>query len=64
MAIKVSGTTVIDNDRNFSVGILTASTLDVPPAILSLSPADGSSSVDLDSNIVVTYNTDLVKGPL
>ena len=62
MAIKISGTTVIDNDRNLNVGILTASSLDVPPQVLTFSPADGATSVSLDSNIVITFNSNLVKG--
>ena len=62
MAIKVSGINVIDNDRNLNVGILTASTLDVPPDITTFSPTDGSSSNSLDTNIVLTYNTTVEKG--
>tara|TARA_B100000035_G_scaffold53423_1_gene41917 strand:- start:2914 stop:4032 length:1119 start_codon:yes stop_codon:yes gene_type:complete len=62
MAIKVSGTTVVDNDRNFNVGVLTATSLDVPPTVLSFSPTDGSSDNSIDTNIVITYNTDVQKG--
>ena len=62
MAIKVSGTVVVDNDRNINVGVLTATTLDVPPQVITLSPTDGSSDVSLTSNIVITFNANVEKG--
>jgi len=62
MAIKVSGVTVVDNDRNLNIGILTATSLDVPPQPITFSPTDGSSDVSLSSNIVITYNADVSKG--
>ena len=62
MAIKVSGTTVVDNDRNFNVGVVTATSLDVPPQAITFSPTDGSSDVSLTSNIVITFNVDVAKG--
>ena len=62
MAIKVSGITVIDNDRNLNVGILTATSIDVPPSIISFSPTDASSDVSLTSNIVITFNANVEKG--
>ena len=57
MAIQVSGTTVIDNDRNFNVGVVTATSLDVPPQAITFSPTDGSSDNNVDTNIVITFNT-------
>ena len=62
MAIKVSGTVVIDNDRNANAGILTATSLDVNPIPITFSPTDGSSDVSLTSNIVITYNASIAKG--
>ena len=62
MAIQVSGVNVIDDDRNLNVGILTATSLDVPPSVVSFSPADGSSDVSLTSNIVITFNATVEKG--
>jgi len=62
MAIQVSGVNVIDNDRNFNVGILTATSLDVPPQVITFSPTDGSSDVALTSNIVITYDVPIEKG--
>ena len=62
MAIKVSGTTVIDNDRNFNCGVATFTSLDVPPDPITFSPADGATGVALNSNIVITYNVDVEKG--
>ena len=62
MAIKVLGTTVIDNDRNFNVGVVTATSIDVPPQVITFSPTDGSSDVSLTSNIVITFNTSVEKG--
>ena len=62
MAIKVSGTNVIDNERNFNVGVVTATSLDVPPSVVSFSPTDGSSDVSLTSNIVITFSATVEKG--
>ena len=62
MAIKVSGTVVVDDDRNINAGILTATSLDVPPQAITFSPTDGSSDVSLTSNIVITFNVDVAKG--
>jgi hypothetical protein len=62
MAIKVSGTTVIDDNRNINAGIITATSLNVPPEVLTFSPADGATNVDSSSNIVITYNVNLKKG--
>jgi len=62
MAIQVSGVNVIDNERNLNVGVLTATSLDVPPQAITFSPTDGSSDVSLTSNIVITFNSDVTKG--
>ena len=62
MAIKVSGTVVVDNDRNANAGILTATSLDINPIPITFSPTDGSSDVSLTSNIVITYNASVAKG--
>jgi len=62
MAIQVSGVNVIDNDRNLNVGILTATSIDVAPAITTFSPTDGSSDNVVTTNIVITYNTTVEKG--
>ena len=62
MAIQVSGVTVFDDDRNLNVGVLTATSLDVPPQAITFSPTDGSSDVALTSNIVITYDVPIEKG--
>lgn len=69
MAIKISGTTVIDDDRNINVGIITANEfvgsgdkLIFSPQIVSTSPGIGTTSVLLTSNIVITYDQLLVAG--
>jgi hypothetical protein len=62
MAIKVVGTTVIDNDRNISAGIITCTSIDLPPAPITFSPTDGATGVAKNSNIVITFNADVDKG--
>ncbi len=62
MAIQVSGVNVIDNERNASAGVVTATSLDVNPTPITFSPSDGSSDTSLDSNIVITYNASISKG--
>ena len=62
MAIKVSGTTVVDNDRNFNVGVVTVTSLDVPPQAITFSPTDGSSNVSEGATPQITFNTNVQKG--
>ena len=62
MAIKVSGTIIVDNDRNANAGIVTATSLNVNPVPITFSPSDGSSDAALNSNIVITYNASIAKG--
>ena len=62
MAIQVSGVNVIDDDRNFNVGILTATSLNVPPQVITFSPTDGSSDVSSGATPQITFNTDVQKG--
>ena len=62
MAIKVSGTVVVDNDRNANAGVVTATSLNVNPIPITFSPTDGSSDNAIDTNIVITYNASITKG--
>ena len=62
MAIQVSGVTVVDDNQNFNIGILTATSLDVAPQAITFSPTDGSSDVALTSNIVITYDVTVAAG--
>jgi|TARA_B100000035_G_scaffold195777_2_gene167214 hypothetical protein len=62
MAIKVSGTNVVDNERNLNAGIGTFTSLDIPPKPITFSPADGATGVALNSNIVITFNRSVEKG--
>ena len=43
-------------------GIVTVGGLDFPPSVVSFSPADGATSVALDTNIVITFNQ-IIKKP-
>ena len=62
MAIKISGTTVIDDSRNANGGICTATSINVPPVPITFSPAIGATGVSLDSNIIITFNGTVAKG--
>jgi hypothetical protein len=62
MAFKVSGVEVISNDRNVSGNIGTFSSIDLPPSVVTFSPTDGATGVALDSNIVITFNSDMSVG--
>ncbi len=57
MAIQVSGTTVIDNDKNVDAGIVTATSIITAPEPITFSPVDGATGVAIDDNIVITYNS-------
>ena len=62
MAIKISGTTVIDDSRNVNAGIGTFTRLDVQPVSITFSPSIGATSVALASNIIITFNQLMQKG--
>ena len=62
MAIKVSGTTVIDDDSNVNAGIATFTRLDVPPVPITFSPGIGVTNQDPTTNIVITFNQQVSKG--
>ena len=62
MAIKVSGTTVIDDNRNANVGIATFTGLNVPPVPITFSPAIGAVGIATNSNIIITFDQQLSKG--
>jgi hypothetical protein len=62
MAIKISGTTVIDDSRNINAGIGTFTRLDVPPVPIVFSPAIGATDVSVDSNIIITFDQQVSKG--
>jgi len=62
MAIKISGTTVIDDSRNLNAGIATFTRLDVPPVPLTFSPSIGATGVSLNSNIIITFDQQVYKG--
>ena len=62
MAIKISGTTVIDDSRNISAGIATFTSINVPPVPITFSPAIGATGVALASNIIITFNGTVAKG--
>jgi hypothetical protein len=62
MAVKILGTTVIDNSRNFNVGIATFTRLDVAPIPITFSPGVGVTFVALASNIIITFNQQITKG--
>ena len=62
MAIKNSGTTVIDDSRNINAGIGTFTSLDITPEVLTFSPADGATGVETNTDIVITFNLNVRKG--
>jgi hypothetical protein len=45
-----------------TVGVLTATSINVPPAPITFSPSIGATDVALDSNIVITFNQPMQKG--
>jgi hypothetical protein len=69
MAIKISGTTIIDDNRNVNVGIVTAEqfsgsgdNLVFSPTITSFSPTDGATDVIINTNIVLTFDQPIYAG--
>ena len=62
MAIKIAGTTVIDDSRNVNVGITTFTSIVSPPVPIVFSPAIGATSVDVASNIIITFDKPITKG--
>ena len=62
MAIKISGTAVIDDSGNMNAGIGTFTELDVPITPVTFNPSDGATDVDLSANIVIAFNQLVFKG--
>jgi hypothetical protein len=62
-----SGLTGVANTANIrsdtiTVGVLTATRLDVPPIPITFSPAIGATGVAVASNIIITFNGTVAKG--
>jgi len=62
-----SGLTGIANTANIrsdtiTVGVLTATRLDVPPVPIVFSPSIGATAVSLNSNIIITFDQQVYKG--
>jgi len=75
MAIKISGSTIIDDSRNIvNAGVVTASSINAnefigtgdklifSPSITSFSPTDGATDVVLDTNIILTFDQPIYAG--
>jgi len=75
MAIKISGSTIIDDSRNIiNAGIITASAVSAnefigtgdglifSPTVTSFSPTDGATDVAVDTNIVLTFDQPIYAG--
>jgi hypothetical protein len=62
MAIQIGGTTTIDDSRNIvgGIGTFTGLNIDVLPA--TYSPSIGATNVNVDTNIVLTFNQLIEKG--
>jgi hypothetical protein len=69
--VEIPGTAIRDLAGNFFAGIsgatawnfTTASAADTtPPSVTAFNPADNSTGVALDANLVVTFSEDVVKG--
>ena len=57
----IANTANIRSDT-ITVGVLTATRLDVPPIPITFSPAIGATGVSLSSNIIITFNGTVAKG--
>ena len=57
----IANTANIRSDT-ITVGVLTATRLDVPPVPITFSPAIGATNVSLNSNIIITFNGTVAKG--
>ena len=74
MSIKVNSVVVIDNDRNFSVGVVTVSTISAnefigtgdklifSPSATSFSPTSGATDVSLTPTISITFDQPIYAG--
>ena len=57
----IANTANIRSDT-ITVGVLTATRLDVPPIPITFSPAIGATGVSLSSNIIITFDQQVYKG--
>ena len=54
--------TGLSGSPNITVGVLTATSINVPPIPITFSPAIGATSVALTSNIIITFNVGVTTG--
>lgn len=61
MAIQINNINVIDDDRNINAGVITATSIDVTPTVITFSPSAGSTAA-ITTNIVLTFAQSMRKG--
>ena len=54
--------TGLSGSPNLNVGVLTATTINVPPIPITFSPAIGATGVTPSSNIIITFDQQITKG--
>jgi len=54
--------TGLSGTPNITVGVLTATSINVPPVPVTFSPAIGATNVNVDSNIIITFNVGVTTG--
>jgi len=54
--------TGLSGTPNITVGVLTATSINVPPVPITFSPAIGATGVSVNSNIIITFNVGVTTG--
>ena len=54
--------TGLSGSPNITVGVLTATSINVPPIPITFSPSIGATNVSLNSNIIITFNVGVTTG--
>ena len=54
--------TGLSGSPNITVGVLTATSINVPPVPITFSPSIGATGVSLNSNIIITFNVGVTTG--
>ena len=62
MPYQVSGTTVIDINRNINAVTGTFTALSVAPKVVTFSPASGATNISSSTNIIITFDQLIQKG--
>jgi len=62
VGVLTGNATGLSGTPNITVGVLTATSINIPPVPITFSPAIGATGVSVNSNIIITFNVGVTTG--